>query len=103
MNGCILDDEIGIWGAGSTDLRANSGIVGNQLTVRECRKIAPNRPIEFFAPPWLDTIIDGLNPLDIGSKASLSAEVERQMNAEAAGLGHRVDQSENGAVPTKRK
>ena len=54
---------------------------------RRRRRFAPDRRRSRSPRP-----VD-VEPLDVGAEARLAGEVERQMHAEAAGLGHRIDQA----------
>ena len=71
---------------------------GARAPSSNARPVAPDRGVERRAARRIDGVVDRLGridvePLDVGTEARLAGEVERQVDAEAAGLGHRIDQA----------
>src|SRR5258706_14827428 len=96
-----LDLEVGCRILWSRGLRANACVAGCERAVRQARPIAPDRGIEALGTAWVDVVVDAIDPLHIGAEARLPGKVERDVHAEAAGLGHRIDQPLEWILPAE--
>ena len=74
------------------DFGPDAGIARLQAAIRKARPVAADRTVEALGARRINIVVDRLDPLDIGSEFRLPAEIERQMHAEAAGLGNGIDQ-----------
>ena len=76
--------------AGRLDLGTNAGIARLDCTVGERREIAPHRGVEDVGAARIDAVVDLVDPLDIGTEADLSGEVDRDVHAEPGLLRFRL-------------
>src|SRR5256886_3905362 len=88
-----LDEEIGCRLARSSGLRPDARVARQQRAVGKRWPVAPDRGIEALGATRVYVVADALDPFDVGAEAGLAGQVERHVHAEAAGLGHRVDQA----------
>ena len=94
-----LDDEIGRWLAGAADLGADAGVAGLQGAIGERGPVLAHLGVEGVAARRVDQVVVGArHPLHVGAELGLAAQVQRQMHAQAAGLGHGVDQPAEGGA-----
>jgi len=75
-----LDDEIGDWLFGSSDLRPDPGIARLQCAAPQIGPAGTDRRVETVGTPWIDCVIDLGNPLDVRAKSRLSREIERKVH-----------------------
>ena len=77
---------------GTADLGPDAGIARLQRAVLERRPIAADGGIEAVAAPWIDGVVDAVDPFGVGAEARLTREVERQMHAQPRRLRHGIDE-----------
>src|SRR5207253_6625473 len=83
-------------------LRAEAGVARQQRAVGKRGPVAPDRSVETLGTTRVDVVADALDPFDVGAEAGLAGEVERHVHAEAAGLGHRVDEARKRRAARER-
>src|SRR5882672_10246023 len=96
-----LDLEIRRRLAGSRGLRADAGIARRERTIRQSGPITPDGRIEPLGTSRIDIVVNALDPFDVWPEARLSREIERNVHAEPARLGHRVDQPLEWVLPVQ--
>src|SRR5882762_8101787 len=97
-----LDAEIGRRLARSRGLRPDARVARQQRAVGKRGPVAPDRGVEALGTTRVDVVADALDPFDVGAEAGLAGEVERHVHAEAAGLGHRVDEARKRRAARER-
>src|SRR5436305_9009554 len=97
-----LDLEVGRRIFRSASLRPDAGIARGQRAIGKAGPIAPDGAIETLGAQRIDVVVDSVDPFHVRPEARLPGEIERDMNAEAAGLGHRIDQSRERTLPGQR-
>src|SRR5258706_4477335 len=90
--GRALDKEIARRLAARLQLGPDSGIRRLQRAVLQVRPVAAYGVVENFRASGVDVVVDALDPLDVRTEARPAGEVERQVHAEAGGLGRGIDQ-----------
>ncbi len=89
----IVDAEIRGRLAGPGDLRANSGVRRLQRPIRKARPVAADRGVKALTALRIHTVLAPLDPLHVRPEARAPGQIEREVNAEPALLGQRVDET----------
>src|ERR671918_1962307 len=74
------------------DLWPDAGIARLDGAVLEAGVVLPDRLIEARGASRIDVVVDAFDPFDVGAKAHLAPEIDRDMDAEPRPLRHRIDQ-----------
>src|SRR6185312_843436 len=89
----VVDAEVRRRLVRTADLRPHPGVRGLQRPVAQPRPVAADGGVETLAAAHVDVVLRAVDPLHIGTEACAAAEVERQVDAEAARLRDGVDQT----------
>jgi hypothetical protein len=104
MLGRPLDQEVRRGLLGPADLGPDAGIARRQRAVRQGRPVLAHLGVEGVAARRIDHQVVGRpDPLHIGPKFGLPAEVNGEVHAQAGRLGHRVDQPPEGRTARQRE
>ena len=87
-----LDQKIRRRSAGAGDLGADAGVGRLERAVGQVRPIGPDRGVEGIGASRIDVVSDRLDPLDVRPEPRLTGEVEREMDAQAPGRRHGIDE-----------
>src|SRR5690606_2512118 len=93
VRGWAGNDEVGGRLAGTGDFRAYASVARLQGLVRQAGPILAYGLLEKRRAARVERVVGPLHPLHIRSEARLAAKVERQVHAQARGIGQRVDQA----------
>ena len=88
-----LDQEVGVRRAGSGDLGADAAVRRLQRIVRQAGPIFAHLRVEAVGAARVDAVVDRFDPFHVGAEARPAAEVEREVDAQSACFGNRVDQA----------
>ena len=106
MLGFGLNEEIGGRLVRAADLGADAGVARLQRAIGQAGPIAPDGGAEGLAPAGVHhQVIGRLHPLHVGAELGLTAQVQREVHAQAGqvrvGIGRGVDQALKGCSPTQ--
>src|SRR5262249_24556360 len=90
--GRFLDYEIVRRSALWTQLGGDSGVSGLERRFRDLRPIATNGGCEIGYTTFVEGIVDPIDPLHVGTEPRAPVEIERDVDAEAAGHRDRIDE-----------
>src|SRR5688500_18586983 len=88
-----VDAEVGGGRAGRLDLWPDACIGGLQSAIAQIWPVGADGGVERITAPWVDIVVEAVDPFDIGAEACLSREVQCQMDAEPRCFRHRIDQA----------
>ena len=78
----------------STDFGPHARIAWQQRTVGQLRPVLAHLGVKSVAAARVHLQVGGVvDPLHIGPEFGLTAQVQREVNAQAGGLGHRINQA----------
>src|SRR5512134_333605 len=97
-----LHDEIRRGRVLARNLGADAGVARLERAVGQRGPVATDRGIEALGAPRIHRVVDLFHPFHVGAEARTPAEVERYVYAEAARLGHGVDEARKGRTPRQR-
>src|SRR5258706_14894598 len=84
--------KVGRWFSWTGNFGADAGVRGGERPFRQCWPVTPYRLLKRPNAICIDTVIDSIDPFDIGTKPHPATEIERSMNPKAGFLGHGIDQ-----------
>ena len=96
-----VDAEVGGGFARAGDFWADACVGWDELAVGELGPEAADCRVEALGSIDVDVVVERFDPFDVGAKTRLICQIDREVNAQAAGFGDRIHEVMEISPPRK--